>query len=193
MQSGRIDHLIPTPGPHTQLVVLRLLNNERTRQHHHITKEEMCVECMYNRRALYKREDDEIHTCVHVVLIISLSLLIGNHAATCQAMTSIKNEINGPSVFPNETEACTLSNDCLEITCREDGDVDFDLSFQMILLPCFSPPAVRIVFSGVIKFDYIFRKTESANVKGTTSHVYVQLDLLDDSSIGFQARFTSCI
>ena len=106
-------------------------------------------------------------------------------------IASIKDEISGPSVFPNETEACSLSSDCLEITCREDGDVNFDLSFQLILLPCFSPPAVRIVFAGVIKFDSIFHKTESATVDGTTSHVYVQLDYLNNGSIGFQARFSA--
>ena len=122
-----------------------------------------------------------------VPLLILLSLFTATDA-TCQAMASITRTLNGPS---NETEICTLSSDCLEITCRVDGDVNSDLSLQLILLPCFSPPAVRIVFSGVINFDSIFRQTESDDVEGTTSRITVTLDRLSSDSIGFQAGFAA--
>ena len=107
--------------------------------------------------------------------------------ATCTAMANITDMLNGPSVTPNETDLCLLSADCLEITCSTDGGLGDNLLFQMILLPCFSPPAVRIVYvRDDATLDHIFRQSESSAVTGSITRFNVTLDHKSDA-IGLQA------
>lgn len=77
---------------------------------------------------------------------------------------------------------CTLSSDCLEVTCsREDI-----LSSQLILLPCFSPPAVRIILSGVVSIDYIFYQSEEDIVDQTNNRISVTLEHFENGAIGLE-------
>lgn len=103
-----------------------------------------------------------------------ISFLYVAPVATCQAMARIERMLE-------EDYNCSLSTDCLELTCS-DGSL-----FQLILLPCFSPPAVRVVFSGAGSLDYIYQQSETDALKGTQHRVNVTLEHLNNGAIGLQA------
>ena len=78
---------------------------------------------------------------------------------------------------------CTLSADCLEVTCVDDSNIGL---FRMILLPCFYPPAVRIEFSGSVNYDYIFRQSEIDSIEGTSSRIGVILEHFLSDTVGLE-------
>ena len=112
----------------------------------------------------------------------SSPVIFSDNVTTCQAMATIQDQLNGPSTNPNETEICSLSTDCLEVTCSNE-DL---LSFQLIILPCFSPPAVRIVLSDLLKYDYIFHQSEVDRVEGTIRRIRVTLEHVRKDAIGLE-------
>lgn len=116
----------------------------------------------------------------------SLPLKLIGHR-TCQAMTNITDILSGPSVFSNETRVCALSIDCQEISCTtsEGGRYGYQV-FELILLPCVTPPAVRIVFSGSINYDHTFYQDEEDNIR--IGRIGVKLDHLLNDTIGLQVN-----
>ena len=107
-------------------------------------------------------------------------------------MANITNMLNGPSILPNETEVCTLSVDCQEIACTITNSFgSVDLVFELFLLPCFSPPAVRIVYSGVFNYDHTFYQTEEDALHPLNFNqidIGVKLDHSRNNTIGLQVR-----
>ena len=105
-------------------------------------------------------------------------------------MANITNMLNGPSILPNETEVCTLSVDCQEIACTITNFLgSVDLVFELFLLPCFSPPAVRIVYSGIFNYDHTFYQTEEDALHPLNFNqidIGVKLDHSRDNTIGLQ-------
>ena len=104
-------------------------------------------------------------------------------------MADITNMLNGPSILPNETEVCTLSVDCQEIACTITNVLgSVDLVFELFLLPCFSPPAVRIVYSGVFNYDHTFYQTEEDALIPFNIDIGVKLNHSRNNTVGLQVR-----
>ena len=118
---------------------------------------------------------------VHMQVYCKLSLLPNcslfvDNLTTCQAMSSVAEELIDNAYGTNN---CTLSSDCLEVVCFR-GDA---LSSQLILLPCFSPPAVRIILPG-INFDYIFYQSKGDIID--QNRIRVTLEHLGNGTIGLE-------
>lgn len=100
--------------------------------------------------------------------------------------------LNGLAVVSSGTQECALSIDCQEISCAtitasSFGSYGRDQVFELILLPCLSPPAVRIVFSGNIYYDHIFHQSGEDLLYDfgyLSAHINVTLDHLTNNSIG---------
>ena len=117
-------------------------------------------------------------------------LLTPKGHGTCQAMANITDMLNGGFALPNQTEECTLSTDCQEITCIF---ADGKQVLEFIFLPCFSPPAVRIVFSGSVYYDHTFYQTEQdalfpPGIDALPYYINVQLEHPTSNDIRLQVN-----
>ena len=109
-------------------------------------------------------------------------------------MAFITNQLNGIVVYATgSAQKCTLSVDCQEIACIATDHNGDDVFFEFVLLPCLSPPAVRIVLSTEdIAYDHTFYQREIDNLNfrlSTSGRIDVRLDHSSHNSIGLQVRF----
>ena len=106
-------------------------------------------------------------------------------------MEAVSEMLNGPAVVSSGRRDCALSIDCQEISCETIASSSFGRSqfFELILLPCLSPPAVRITFSGSINYDRIFYQSREDllyDFNYLSAHLNVTLDHLSNDSIGLE-------
>lgn len=111
-------------------------------------------------------------------------------------METISDMLNGPAIISTGTQECALSIDCQEISCATISSGSFfrNTVFDLILLPCLSPPAVKIVFSGGIYYDRIFYRSGEGSLYDFDflyAHIRVNLDHLRNNSIGLQVNMYS--
>lgn len=105
-------------------------------------------------------------------------------------MANITEMLNQPSLISNDTRECALSIDCQEISCITEYEYGGYQMFELVLLPCVTPPAVRIVLYGEVDYDHTFYQSEEDPIhpwfnRGTVS---VTLDHLYNNSIGLQVN-----
>ena len=80
---------------------------------------------------------------------------------------------------------CSASDDCQEMTCdfsSEEG------SFNLELLPCSSPPAIRMVFTagGLVVLNFTISNSEYLHMNNSPLDLNVTLLHYDSSTIGVQ-------
>lgn len=123
---------------------------------------------------------------------LSISLALKGHG-TCQAMTTITNQLTGSVIYDGGVQNCTLSVDCQEITCIATDSDGNNIIFELVLLSCVSPPAVRIVLSGEdVSYDHTFHQREEDDlhfIKSTSGSIDVRLDHPSNSSIGLRVSY----
>ncbi len=99
---------------------------------------------------------------------------------TCYAMESVKDQLSILKSFIGAYSDCYLDNDCTEVDC---GDL------ELILQPCYSPPAIQLKIEGenAINMFHTFTKTEavSVTIQDSTIVMKITLNHMEDA-IGLQ-------
>lgn len=106
-------------------------------------------------------------------------------------MTNITEVLSQSPLLSNDTRKCGLSIDCQEVSCVTKYENGGYQVFELVLLPCVTPPAVRIVLSGDVEYDHTFYQSEEDSIhpwlsRGTVS---VTLNHPSNNSIGVQVNF----
>ncbi len=95
-------------------------------------------------------------------------------------MQVVGNQLSNLRNFTGSIWSCHLDNDCTKVDC---GDL------ELILQPCYSPPAIQLKIKRyeVVDMFHTFTKSEavSVTIQGSTIVMQITLDHLEDA-IGLQ-------
>ena len=125
----------------------------------------------------------------HVFISFSPAAVFG----TCLQMNNISQYINAfYGLYLKESTDCSVSGDCQEMMCNfgsEEG------SFNLELLPCSSPPAIRILFTanGSMPYDYTISNSEYFHLDNISLGLNVTLLHYNSSAIGIQVSHSACL